>query len=240
MVQDAWHPPTRPIGFGTPYVGQPCRPAGEFDALQPPTVMDNELSHTFRGMVVEEGYNSGHQLVPLPPGPNPQLHPISLQTPPTPYDTYPQAEYRQYFHGVRPEPQVDYLYGYDPYRPTPESSYAIPAGMVGVIPPTLYMNQSSTDPHRQQAVPFFDYNAQQPVSQYYYPFHQPFPYLPPPSPMHACQPVVTTPKRDLYVSVQVLIGVGIAKFSLLVPYATHRTVKRDVRIRPTAIGLASW
>jgi hypothetical protein len=178
--------PTRPMGFGTRYIGQPCGPAGEFgyDALQSPPVMDNELPHTFRGMVVEEGYNAGHQLVALPqsgPGPNP-------------YDTYPQPEYDRYYQSVGREPYVDYLYEYDAYHPIPESSYAIPSGMVGLIPPTLYSNLSSTDPHRQQAGPFFDYgrNVRQPVSQSCYPFLLPILYPPPRSPMHAPQLAVTT------------------------------------------------
>jgi hypothetical protein len=115
-----------PRGFGARYIGQPCGPAGQFgyDALQSPPVMDSELPHAFRGMVVEEGYNAGHQLVAPPqygPGSNP-------------YDTFPQPEYGQYYQRLGREPYVDYLYGYEAYRPIPESSYAIPSGMVGAIP----------------------------------------------------------------------------------------------------------
>jgi hypothetical protein len=237
MVQDAWHPavyPTRPMGFGARYLGQPCGPTGEFgyDALQSPSVTDNELPRAFRGMVVEEGYNTC--LPQSMPGTNLRLHPINLQPPQMPYDSYRQAEYGQYYHRVGREPYADYRYGYDPY-PGPGSSYAVPRGMVGVITPTLYPNLSSTDF-------FFEYgrHIQRPDSQFYYPFHQPLLYPPPDSPMHTPQSVVTVPankKLDLHVSLCMVYMVEFAESSL---DATDRAFECDSRLRSATASLNSW
>ena len=201
---DTWYPaasPTRPIGFSTGgrYVSQPFGLTGHlgYDTLQSPPVVDNELSHTFRGMVVEEDYNLGHLPLSMPgPAPNPQQRPPNLQ-PRTPYNIYPQADYAHYYNSVVRERYVDHAYGYDPYHSGPDRLvYVNPRGMSGASPPTLYPNFPSAEFHRQQRGMFFDYGltVRAPVSQFYYPFHQHLLYLPPPhSPMHTPQLAVAPP-----------------------------------------------
>ena len=189
------------MGFSTGgrYVGQPFGPTSHlgYDTLQSPPVVDNELSHTFRGMVVEEDYNPGHLPQSMPgPAPNPQQCPPNLQ-PRTPYNIYPQADYAHYYNSVVREQYVDFAYGYDPYHPGPDRLvYVNPRGMSGAGPPTLYPNLSSAEVHRQQPGRFFDYGltVRAPVSQFYYPFHQHLLYLPPPhSPMHIPQLTIAAP-----------------------------------------------
>jgi hypothetical protein len=164
---------------------------------QSSSVVNEELSVVLRGMAVEDDHDvqQTRQYQSVSHGAPPM--------PPRPYGAYPQADYNPYYAVPPRDPYTDFSYG---YGPTDATIYPSPASPGSLYPPVgpqgMHLN-TIPDIHRTQQGVFFDYGAAaHPVSQFYYPTHQPVMYPPPThSPMTAPQVPATLAdkKREMQV-----------------------------------------
>ena len=215
--------PTRSGTFVTssPFASQPAalpvhggNPQQTFETSQASTAAD-ELSLGLRGMAVEDDYGASqaasYRAQQHAQGPPPSVTPVPQvrappQTQPQPlrpaYGTYPQTDYSTYYAAGAPGREtfaVEYPYGYDSYRNTPDptmygsapapSVAASPGGMYASVSPQPMHPHAHPDPHRNPSGVFYEYSgaARPSGSQYFYPPHQAMVYHPPP-PTHSPMP----------------------------------------------------
>ncbi|KAG5642962.1 hypothetical protein DXG03_001844 [Asterophora parasitica] len=205
---------------------------GTYDTFQAPLVND-ELSLALRGMAVEDDLQA-HQHRQAPPSPHHRGPPVQ---PPQPrqFNAYPPPEYNPYYANPPREPYVDYHHY--TYGPTDPSAYASPA-MNNASPAGLYLGMPtpqvphpSSDMHRAQPGLFYEYGANRPPSQFYFPTPQAVMYSQPPppqshSPMVAPQVPATLmdKKRELQVHCSSLkIGIDVD-----VPPATQYNIHQQL------------
>ncbi|KAF5380963.1 hypothetical protein D9615_003970 [Tricholomella constricta] len=167
---------------------------GQYDTLQVPS---EEISLALRGMAVEDDLHT-HQNLPAPPSPHSCIPPLQ-QLQPRQFNGYPPPEYNPYYATPPREPYVDYhQYGYGPTDPSVYGSPAMnntsSAGLYPGMPTPQVPHPSGVpvpDMHRAQPGIFYEYGANRPPSQYYFPTPQPVMYSqPPPPPNHS--PMVTS------------------------------------------------